>query len=171
MVIIEGRNKNLGKRFYANLFDYFILFILYGIYIFTMGDQDESGTYRVTGLKALVLPLLWILYFPVCESIQGQTIGKKAFNLHIVDFQGEKPTIVHAFLRRMLDLFEMMCFGVAALLAINYSPKNQRIGDMIAGTTVIRTDAVCRLCGTELELTPKEVIRDTFKCPHCNELN
>jgi uncharacterized RDD family membrane protein YckC len=171
MIIIAGRKKNLAKRYYANFFDYSILFMLIGLYIFLMGDQDESGSYKVTGFKALLIPVVWLFYFPFCESIFGQTIGKKVFHLYIVDLKGDTPTIVQTFLRRLLDLIEIMFLGIPALLTINHSEKNQRIGDMVAGTTVVITDAVCRLCGTELELTPKEVIRDSFRCPNCNEIN
>jgi uncharacterized RDD family membrane protein YckC len=171
MIIIAGKNKNLARRYYANFFDYLIIFILTFVYIYLVGDLDEFGTYRVTGFKTLAIPFIWFLYFPVFESIAGQTIGKKAFHLYIVDFKGEPPTIVQAFLRRFLDIFEIMFLGIPAMLAINQSGKNQRIGDMIAGTTVVRTDAICRHCGTELELTPKEVIRDVFTCPNCNEIN
>ncbi len=171
MIIIAGKKKNLSSRYFANVFDYLIILVIDGLYIFIMGDQDEFGTYRVTGLRALALPFVWFLYFPLCESIFGLTIGKRAFHLYVVDEKGELPTIVQSFLRRVLDLFELMFFGIPAIVAINHSEKNQRLGDMIAGTTVLRTDAVCRFCGEELELTPKEVTFDTFKCPNCNETN
>lgn len=171
MIIISEKKKSLARRYYANLFDYAILLFLLTVYIFVMGEANDSGGYKVTGLKALVIPFIWFLYFPVCESIFGQTIGKKAFHLYIVDLNGDSPSIVQTFLRRMLDLFEIMFLGVPALLLINHSEKNQRLGDMMAGTAVIRTDAVCRFCWTDLELSPKEVVRDLFKCPVCYEVN
>jgi uncharacterized RDD family membrane protein YckC len=171
MIIIAGKKKNLAQRYYANLIDYLIIMICIIIYIYLAGDVDEFGTYRVTGFKALLIPIIWLIYFPVCEGTTGQTIGKKAFHLYVVDTTGEPLSIFQALLRRILDIFEIMFLGIPALLTINHSEKNQRIGDMMAGTTVIRTDAVCRHCGTELELTPREVIRDTFTCPKCNQTN
>jgi len=171
MIIIAGKKKNLSSRYFANVFDYLIVLALDGLYIFIMGDLDEFGSYKVTGLKALALPLVWFLYFPTCESLFGQTIGKRAFHLYIVDVKGGSPTIVQTFLRRILDLFELMFFGIPAILVINHSEKNQRLGDMIAGTIVLTTDAVCRFCGTDLELSPGEIMRDSFTCPNCNEAN
>lgn len=171
MIIIAGKKKNLAKRYYANLIDYFIFFICIALYIYLVGDGDEFGTYRVTGFKALLIPVIWFIYFPVCEGTIGQTAGKKAFHLHVVDTTGQPPHIFQAFLRRLLDIFEIMFLGIPALLAINNSEKNQRIGDLMARTTVIRTDAVCIHCGTELELSPKEVIRDMFTCPNCGQTN
>ena len=110
-------------------------------------------------------------YFPVCESIFGQTIGKKAFNLYVVDLEGTTPSIFQTFFRRIVDVFEIVFFGIPAILAINHSGKNQRIGDMLVGTTVVETDAICEQCGSELELSPREVINDAFTCPKCNQLN
>jgi uncharacterized RDD family membrane protein YckC len=171
MIIISGRGKNLSKRFFANFFDYTIFFFLFFVYIFLVGDQDNEGTYRVTGLKAFVIPIIWLIYFPLVESVTGQTIGKRAFSLQIVDLRGETPSVAHCFLRRMTDIFELSFLGVPGILMINHSQKNQRFGDMIAGTTVIRTEAICRFCNIHLELTPKEVLDDTFLCPSCNEQN
>ena len=145
--------------------------LLEALYIFSAGDENEFGGYHVQGLRAMFMPVLWLLYFPVCESIFGQTIGKKAFDLRLTDLNGNTPSIAHTFLRRVLDFFEIMFFGIPAVLVINHSEKNQRIGDMMASTTVVRTDGVCRFCGAELELTTKEVMNDSFKCPKCNELN
>ena len=171
MILVLGKKKNLGQRYFANFFDYAIVLTLTAIYIYVAGEGDEFGTYRVTGFKALLIPFVWFIYFPLCESVIGQTIGKKAFHLYVVDINGERPSLLQALLRRVLDPLEIVFMGIPALLLINYSYKSQRIGDMMAGTTVIRTNAVCRHCGTELELTSREVVSNTFVCPNCNQTN
>lgn len=171
MIIIPGRKKNLSRRYYANLLDYFIFLVVAGVYIYLAGEQDNSGTYRVQGFKAFLVPVGWLIYFPLMECLYGRTIGKKAFHLCVVNLKGKLPTMGQAFLRRMLDMVEIPFFGTPALLAINYSDKNQRMGDIVAGTTVVRTDAVCRHCGAELELAPIEVIRNSFTCPGCLQEN
>ena len=171
MLVIAGKKKNLPQRCFAGVLDYLIIFIFTIFYIYLVGDGDQFGTYRVTGIKALLIPLIWFLYFPTCEALIGQTIGKKAFNLHVVDLQGEQPSIFQSFFRRIFDIVEIAFFGMPAILTINHSKKNQRIGDMIVGTTVIRTDAICRHCDSELELSPREVIRDAFICPACKQPN
>jgi uncharacterized RDD family membrane protein YckC len=171
MIIINNKGKNLSKRYYANILDYVIVIVLTALYIWAAGDPDDHGTYHVRGFKALAMPLVWFIYFPVCEAIWGHTLGKKALHLHVINLKGEPPSIIQAFFRRMLDIVEMMFFGIPALLAINVYDKNQRLGDMIAGTTVIRTDATCRHCCTELELSPKEAIHHAFTCPACKQLN
>jgi uncharacterized RDD family membrane protein YckC len=171
MIVITTNRKNLARRYFANVVDYTFIFILCFAYLFFFGKEDETGTYHVTGFKALAIPFVWFVYFPVCESLFGRTLGKKAFRLYVVDLKGESPSIIHSSLRRMLDIVEMSFFGAPALIAINHTEKNQRIGDMIAGTTVVATDAVCRHCSAELELSPSEVLRNTFTCPNCKQEN
>lgn len=171
MILLVGKKKNLARRYYANVIDYMIFMVCVALYVFAFGEVNEYGVYTISGFGTLIVPLFWFIYFPVFEGTSGQTIGKKALHLYVVDLKGESPWIGQAFLRRILDMMELACWGIPALLTINYSEKNQRLGDMLAGTTVIRTDAVCQHCNTELELTPREVIRDSFTCPTCNQLN
>lgn len=170
MVIIPGKQKNLAVRFYANAIDYAVYFIFFGIYTFTMGTE-ENGVYRVQGFPTLAYIIFWVAYFPVCESLMGQTLGKKAFDLYIVNLSGQTPTFGQAFVRRLLDVFEMSTFGVMAILTINYSQKNQRIGDMMADTMVVRTKTSCKVCGSYLELSLKEAAEGTFVCPTCGNVN
>lgn len=168
ILILPGRNKNLARRFYANFFDYFIVVGLTAVYIFLGGEDNGGGGYKVTGFKALLIPFFWWLYFPCCEAAFGQTVGKRAFNLLVVNLSGKIPTIVQTTIRRIFDPIEFLTFGVGAMLLINYSRDSQRLGDMAADTTVIRLQTSCRACGTELDLTRAEALLGSFTCPNCN---
>lgn len=119
MILLVRQKKNLAKRYFANVIDYLIFFVLSGVYILFVGEDDGSGTYRVHGLKALAEPLFWFLYFPLCEGTVGQTIGKKAFHLRVVDLQGRTPSLVQGFLRRLFDIFELAFLGLPSLITIN----------------------------------------------------
>jgi uncharacterized RDD family membrane protein YckC len=133
--------------------------------------EKTGTTMRLSGFKALLVPLIWFFYFPVTESLFGRTLSKRFFDLYVIDNVGRPPTIIQAFLRRLLDPFEIATMGVFGVLTINFSKRNQRIGDLIADTRVITSHAVCRFCGEELELSPKEVAREIFICPICNQTN
>jgi uncharacterized RDD family membrane protein YckC len=171
MIVLAGKSKNLSKRYYAIVIDYMILFVLLAMAMYFLGEKNDSGGYTVRGFRAFIIPLIWLFYFPLCESLTKQTLGKKALNLYVVDFKGESPSIVQTFLRRALDPIELLFLGAPALLSINHSAKNQRVGDMIAGTLVVSTEAACRFCGAELELNTREVVNRVFHCPRCNTIN
>lgn len=40
MILVEGTDKNLGKRFYANVIDYAVVFSLLGFYLIPCGKTE-----------------------------------------------------------------------------------------------------------------------------------
>src|SRR5687767_14635512 len=142
MVLREGKNKNLGARCFAGIIDYTITFLLIFLCIYALGESLAPGVYTVTGVTVWIIPLIWFIYFPLCESIGAQTPGKKLFNLYVVDRNRRSASIIQTFMRRLLDPFELMFMGIPAVLAINHSEKNQRLGDVVAGTFVVSTDTI-----------------------------
>lgn len=171
MILVEGTDKNLGKRFYANVIDYAVVSSLLGFYLFLAGKPNDEGGYTLTGMKVFVIPLIWFLYFPLWEAVGKQTVGKRIFELYVIDYKGESPTLMQAILRRILDPIELLFLGIPGLIAINHSPRSQRLGDMLAETLVVRTNAICSFCATEVELNTREVISKVFMCPRCNKIN
>lgn len=85
-------------------------------------------------------------YFPVffyhliCEiAFNGQSLGKKQMNIKVVRLDGSPATIGGYILRWILRPIDVgMASGVVAILCIMLSNKGQRLGDMAAGTTVIK---------------------------------
>lgn len=84
--------------------------------------------------------LLTIGYWMVLEARwRGQTIGKRLFRLRVVDAGGRKLQATQVLLRNLirpvdaLPLFYL--FGAAVAL---FSTRGQRLGDIAAGTAVIR---------------------------------
>lgn len=70
---------------------------------------------------------------------RGQTLGKKILRLRVVDAQGLRLQFYQVFLRNVLRAVDALPFfymvgGLVSLL----SPKYQRLGDLAAGTVVIR---------------------------------
>ena len=69
---------------------------------------------------------------------RGQSIGKKVLKLRVVTLQGTTPSINDLFTRwafRMIDI--TFSLGALAIINIVGSEKNQRIGDLIAQTSVV----------------------------------
>ncbi|MCX8157170.1 MAG: RDD family protein [Verrucomicrobiae bacterium] len=71
---------------------------------------------------------------------RGQTLGKKVLRLRVVDAQGLRLQFYQVFLRNVLRAVDALPLlyllgGVVCML----SPRYQRLGDMAAGTVVIRT--------------------------------
>jgi uncharacterized RDD family membrane protein YckC len=89
----------------------------------------------------VILALLPVLSYHLLFEIfnNGQSPGKRMFNLRVVALHGESVSIGQYVLRWLFRLVDFQLFsGLIALIAVAASDKSQRIGDMVAGTTVIK---------------------------------
>jgi uncharacterized RDD family membrane protein YckC len=69
---------------------------------------------------------------------QGRTPGKRATHLRVVREQGTPVDLPASLVRNLLRLIDELLFGLPALVAILLTKHNQRLGDLAAGTLVIR---------------------------------
>jgi len=91
-----------------------------------------------TGLTALTA---YLGYYAVPEWLFGTTLGKSLFSLRVRQLSGEPCTARQALIRTLLRLVEVnpVLFGaVPAGIAILSTSRRQRIGDLLAGTVVVR---------------------------------
>ncbi|HEY0110509.1 MAG TPA: RDD family protein, partial [Fibrella sp.] len=84
------------------------------------------------------LPIM--LYDFFCEwLLNGQSIGKIALKIRVVMMDGSQPGIGAYLLRWLLRLIDTRIFsGIVAIVCVAANGKGQRLGDLAAGTTVIR---------------------------------
>lgn len=87
-----------------------------------------------------VLVALLSFYHLVCEyAFNGRSLGKYTLRLQVVKLNGKKLTFWDCMLRWIFRLVDItISSGVVALVSIVVSKRSQRLGDMSAGTTVIR---------------------------------
>lgn len=112
-------------------------------------------TYQVLGLLSLsnseissiILGIFWVfiafvpvLYFTVTEYwFKGQTLGKRLFRLRVISDDGRNPSFSAIFLRNILQLIDLLPgFYFIGMVAIFIHHQEKRIGDMVAGTLVIK---------------------------------
>jgi uncharacterized RDD family membrane protein YckC len=110
--------------------------------IFLIPDLISNDFYR-KGLP--VWFALAIAYFPVMETLTGRTLGKYLTGTIVVDAQGKVPSVGQAFIRTILRVVEVnpvLMGGIPAGIAAALSKTRQRLGDMAAGTYVIRQQHV-----------------------------
>jgi uncharacterized RDD family membrane protein YckC len=78
--------------------------------------------------------VLGILYFPVLESLFGQTAGKRVFGTFVARETGERVGFWTAVVRRIPFLFDIWPIDAAFLL---FTARRQRAFDLAADTIVI----------------------------------
>jgi len=156
-----GAPADLGMRFLARLIDWVILFvvnIVITVVVFAaVAGSDLTGmgvTYGghwgATALLSLVQAVIYLGYFSLLESRNGQTVGKLALRLRTQTVDGGTPTLQQAAKRNIFMVYPI--FGVvpflgfvgslAALVAlimvavtISQSPVREGWHDRFARTT------------------------------------
>ncbi|GAB2696358.1 RDD family protein [Mucilaginibacter koreensis] len=144
---IDYELAGLGERMVARIIDMGLFFviliaslIIIGLKADNRGSNDEP--YLIIGILAVVYGLLFVFYDLLCEIfMHGQSIGKRIMKIKVISLEGKQPTIGQYLLRW---LFRIVDFSLTAqlggLIAVAVSERKQRIGDMVAGTTLIKTN-------------------------------
>lgn len=137
-VDIEYELASVGDRILATLLDYLFFFgyiLLVFLFIGIIGSHIEDNLWL---LVILFLPIL--LYDLLCEMFfQGKSFGKMIMKIKVVKLDGTQAGFGAYLLRWLLRIIDTRMFsGGIALIAILANGKGQRIGDMAAGTTVIK---------------------------------
>ena len=135
-VFIEYPVASLSDRILAYFVDTLII-IAYSIIaaLFLLGTNTFSIALII---GVLVIPaFLYHLLFEI--FMDGQSPGKRQMNIKVVRLNGTPTTIGNYVIRWLLRLIEIdLLSGAVAMVAIAISGKGQRVGDIAAGTTVVR---------------------------------
>jgi uncharacterized RDD family membrane protein YckC len=149
---------SIGNRFLAVLIDHFIqymtILVVAWAFISWSGVGDMNSIERdellsqmskwTIALMVIVLFLIFTGYFIFFEWLwNGQTPGKRLLKLRVIREDGRPITLWEAVARNLLRIFDALPGGLVpvyslGLISIFLSGRDQRFGDMFAGTVVIR---------------------------------
>src|SRR5438445_13391463 len=105
-----------------------------------LGAASPAGLLLFSGLVVIVtLVLIWG-YFILLEWLwNGQTIGKRAYKLRVINEDGSPARFTQVLIRNLLRLVDFLpgFYGLGVLVIV-ISPKSQRLGHLAAGTYVVR---------------------------------
>jgi uncharacterized RDD family membrane protein YckC len=99
---------------------------------------------NLSGILSVVMVVLVTVVLPtVVETLtRGRSLGKLAVGGRIVRADGGSAGLRHAFVRAIVGVLEIwMTFGAIAALVGAFTPRSQRLGDLLAGTYSERTRA------------------------------
>ncbi len=144
---------SIGNRFLACAFDHFIQFVIIFLLLWVLSAALEINSVTkvseelpkwVLAIMIIAFFLVIAFYFVIFEWIwNGQTPGKKLLKLRVIREDGRPITFWEAAARNLIRLFDMMPapaipFYSVGLISVFISARDQRVGDMFAGTVVIR---------------------------------
>ncbi|MBV9957192.1 MAG: RDD family protein, partial [Acidobacteria bacterium] len=141
---------SIGNRFLACAVDHtlqVVAIILLYIGFYIVADMVSlSATLQDAPKWVIALLIIFIFliisgYFVFFEWLwNGQTPGKRWLKLRVIREDGRPITFWEAAVRNLLRTFDMMPapFYSIGFIAVFVSAKDQRAGDLIAGTVVVR---------------------------------
>ena len=131
-----------GNRGFAALVDFVLaalIFIgaLYGFSLLSSRFQAAGPFFGIVVL--LTFTLAWS-YFVLLEWLwQGQTVGKRLYGLRVIRDDGAPAGFVAVLVRNLVRIVDFLpAFYGAGLLMIIVTSRSQRLGDIAAGTYVVR---------------------------------
>ncbi len=142
-VVLQFETAGLGSRLLAVMIDLAILGVVLvaaatGLTAFAEVGALTSGV-AVAVLFVVIFACLFG-YFVGFETLwRGRTLGKAALGLRVVTREGAPVGFRHAAIRAALTMIDFwLTSGAGAVLTVLFTRQNQRLGDLAAGTLVLR---------------------------------
>ncbi|HSN89728.1 MAG TPA: RDD family protein [Anaeromyxobacteraceae bacterium] len=135
----------LGPRALAYLVDLFLVFLAW-VTALLLYSVSGDLLRRLQALSAAgqILAVLTVFlsswgWDVAWETLgRGQTPGKRALGLRVVRADGAPIGLVESLARNLLRAVEVPLGYAPAVLAVALGPRRQRLGDLVAGTLVVR---------------------------------
>ena len=164
----------VGDRLVARIIDQVVISIIQGLVIMpvyfvgvfiiiasTAVSEEEStgnegsfaflfGYFALIGVMILIGQVVIAVYYYIGERRSQQTIGKRSFNLVVVDETGGKPTRGQTLSRAALNALTIWApLWIAEIMVMAFREDGRRLADMITRTKVIKVTKVYRVPAQE----------------------
>lgn len=138
-VRINQSPASVGERIFARVIDTVLLSIYLGGLFYFLTYLNIFVSDKVLAWTAVGLLLPAVFYSPICETLcHGQTFGKYLLRMRVVKADGSSPSLGSSLLRWLLLPLELYLFGGVGALVMILNRNNQRLGDLAAGTMVVK---------------------------------
>jgi len=156
-VRIDYEIASVGLRIAAYCIDVafqmIAFFIFYLIFLFSMAggaifsetviktNENASITIMIIMVILFSLLLLFLLFYRLFFELiwKGQTPGKRILKIRVIQDDGTYLKVMPAILRNLFRIIDGLPFNnIAGFITMLANEKHKRIGDMVAGTIVIK---------------------------------
>lgn len=135
-VFIHYPVASVGDRILGYLIDRIIIIafaIAVGTIFYNLEVNEQWIWIVVIGIPVILYSVLFEIF------MNGQTPGKRVMNIKVIRLNGTPATVGDFILRWIFALIDFGVLGGAiAVILVAAGGKGQRLGDIVAGTTVIK---------------------------------
>lgn len=144
-VTIDYETAGVGQRILAYLLDLIAIVVWVIGWFWILGTVASFGINQAFNGDIFAVFIVIIIFFPVIfydllfETLNnGQSPGKMIMKIRVVNVDGTAPTSSSFLIRWLFRLIDFsMTEGFLAVIMVAVTKKSQRLGDLLAGTTVI----------------------------------
>lgn len=143
-VTINYELADVKDRIFASILD--IIFQSIGLVVLSVVLASPGILGEQIFLYFITLPVIFFYHLGFEIFMDGRTLGKKLLGIQVVKLTGTVPSINDYLMRwalRPIDIF--FSLGSIAIMLVSSSEKGQRLGDIVANTTVIKTNSTQRI--------------------------
>ena len=132
---VQMEYQGIGIRFVSLVIDSLIISIIFGVLASILGaGMMRQGSWSV-GLLSFAF---YIAYYTYLEGTRGQTIGKMITKIKVVREDGRPIDMEQSFKRNILRVIDGFVAYLIGAVLIWRSDKQQRLGDTVAKTVVVK---------------------------------
>jgi uncharacterized RDD family membrane protein YckC len=137
------------SRIIAGIMDFVItLAITFEIFLFvtSMEFRSISTLWSLLGIPLVlaisgILAVISLVYYSCFELARGQTPGKAAMKIRVVNEDGSKCRAIQIFVRNVVRIIDFLpAFYILGLSSIMLTKGRKRLGDIAAKTIIIKAD-------------------------------
>lgn len=135
-VMLDLEIAGVGSRVLAAILDWLIVGVLVVVATVAFAWVAPSARWVFAVGIALTFGIIYG-YFTLFEGLRGgQTPGKRRLDIRVIRDTGHGVTLAESAARNLLIPIDLI--GLIGVILIAVTPKGRRLGDMVAGTVVVR---------------------------------
>jgi uncharacterized RDD family membrane protein YckC len=136
---LEYELASLGERVVGHIIDNLIIVAYYIVVslLFLSNDMFSNDWLMLV----FILPAF---FYDLLSEVfmNGQSVGKRVMNMKVVSLDGGSPGLGQYMLRWIFRIIDFsITFYLCGFICVAVSEKRQRLGDMVAGTTLVKTNS------------------------------
>ncbi|PNQ82152.1 RDD family protein [Paenibacillus sp. F4] len=134
-------NSTLFRRWGATVFDCIFFVIGYICFFISVIQITDRWFLPLAIATRCILLIAFFSYYLLLEGYTGYTLGKFVFRIKVVNGEGRPPGFLKSLIRtllRLIDTNPLLMGGIPAGISVLVTASRQRIGDLAAGTYVVK---------------------------------
>ncbi|MCZ4243449.1 RDD family protein [Pedobacter punctiformis] len=140
---IDYAVAGLGERVAARLIDLAMFGIVFFVFLFLfsiLGVLDQGG---ILPMVLLIIYGAGFVFYDLLAEIfmNGQSVGKRLLKIKVISLDGAQASLGQYFMRWVFRIVDFaLTAQLGGLVCVAVTENKQRFGDLVAGTTLIKTE-------------------------------